>query len=99
LTAQVGKIGDEKGKGNGRVYDGTVEGLRDLCGILDSLNLTGDAQLAEFGQRAMTLIDGLNAEAIRDMTPGKRTEIAQQAAQIESDMAAFMGMSSSDLQS
>jgi hypothetical protein len=94
LGTQVGKIGDEKGKGNGRVYDGTVEGLRGLCEILDGLNLTNDAQLSEFGKRASELIDGLSAESIREMTPGKRSEIAQQAAQIESDMAAFMGVMS-----
>lgn len=92
LGTQVGKIGDSNGKGNGRVYEGTVEGLRDLCAILEGLNLTGDEQLADFGQRAAALIDGINAEAIREMTPGKRSEIAAQAAQIESDMAAFMGM-------
>lgn len=84
----VENVGDKKG----RVYDSTIEGLRDLCGILDGLNLTGDTQLADFGRRASELIDGINADAIRDMTQGKRSEIAAQAAQIESDMAAFMGV-------
>lgn len=92
LATQVGKVGDDNGKGNGRVYEGTVEGLRDMCALLDTLNLTGDPQLADFQQRAAALIEGISAGAIREMSPGKRTEIAQQAAQIESDMAAFMGV-------
>lgn len=95
IVDNVGNVGKEGKDGKvrvGAVHDSTIEGLRDLCGILDGLNLTGDEQLRTFGERASALIDGINAEAIRDMTPGKRTEIAQQAEQIASDMAAFMGV-------
>jgi hypothetical protein len=71
----------------------TIENLRDLCELLGALNITGDPQLEEFRERARTMIDGVDAQVIRDM-PEKRSDIAEQAKQIESDMAAFMGVQS-----
>lgn len=99
IAENVGNIGGEGADGKkrvGAVYDSTIEGLRDLCNILDGLNLTGDPQLTDFGARALALIDGIDAKAIRDMAPGQRVDIAQQASQIESDMAAFMGLNQSE---
>ncbi len=91
LFDYIHRIVENVGNDKGRVYDSTIEGLRDLCGVIGDLNLTDDAQLNDFRDQALALIDGINADAIRDMAPGKRSEIAARASQIESDMAAFMG--------
>jgi hypothetical protein len=91
LFDYIHRIVENVGNDKGRVYDSTIEGLRDLCGVIGDLNLTDDAQLNDFRDQALTLIDGINADAIREMAPGKRSEIAARASQIESDMAAFMG--------
>jgi hypothetical protein len=70
--------------------DSLIENLRKVLELLPSLNITNDAQLNTFCERATDLIKGIDASVVRDM-PEKRLEIAKQAAQIESDMAAFFG--------
>lgn len=84
----VERLGDPKAT----FHASTIENLRDLCEVLDGLNITGDQQLEAFRQRAFGMIDGIDAGTIRDM-PEKRRDVAEEAMRIESDMAAFMGVS------
>lgn len=94
LFDHVHRIVEKLGNPEAIFQSSTIELLRDLCEqVLPGLNLTGDAQLEEFRTRTLKMLDGVNAEVIREM-PERRSDIAAEAARIESDMAAFMGVSS-----
>lgn len=90
LFDHIHRIVEKFGNPDAIFQTSTIDGLRDLCGVLERLNITNDPQLEEFRQRACTMIEGVDAKTIREM-PEKRRDVAAEAAQIESDMAAFMG--------
>lgn len=93
LFDHVHRIVEKLGNPEAIFHSSTIELLRELCGdVLPGLNLTGDAQLEDFRTRTLQMLDGVDAEVIRDM-PEKRRDIAAEASKIESDMAAFMGVS------
>lgn len=72
--------------------DSMIEGLRELIDVLPGLNITNDDNLNDFANRAQEMLAKMgDADTLRGM-PERRKEIAAEAAQIESDMAAFMGV-------
>jgi hypothetical protein len=83
----LAKLADPKAP----VYDSYITGLRDICEILPSLNLTADPQLEELRMRAQGLI--VDAQVLRDM-PAVRADVAKRATEIQDAMAAFMGVPS-----
>lgn len=71
--------------------DTLVTGLHEICDVLPGLNITGDEALDQFRQRAVEMIDGLDPDKLRKESDTRRS-VADVASQIESDMAAFMGL-------
>jgi len=70
--------------------DSLIGNVRDLCGLLPKLNLTGDANLEAARQDVERRLAGLNPQDLRD-DKRHRAEVADQARQIQSAMAAYMG--------
>lgn len=82
LSNQVAKIAEYGKRGKDRLPKQTIEGLRELCALIPSLNLTGDQNLQGFVDRAMQELDR------PDQTP---EDAADKAQHIVDDLAAFMG--------
>lgn len=75
------------GKASGIFRDSLVENVRDLVDVLPSLNITGDAKLADITARMADLCR-YDADALRDDTAA-RQETAAKARQIADDVAAY----------
>jgi hypothetical protein len=71
--------------------DSLVMNLRELCDLLPRLNLTGDANLDAMRARIEDELASWEPEDLRKSKP-LRSEIARKAEQIQSDLAAFMGV-------
>jgi len=73
--------------------DSLVSGLDELCRLLPRLNLTSDPKLDELTAKAQGLIQGIDAQQLREV-PAIRASVAQRASEIQDAMAAFMGAAS-----
>lgn len=91
LFERIHNIVERLGDPEATFRDSLIGNLRKMLELLPSLNITNDPALNDFSERAADLIAGVDADVIRSM-PEKRAELAEQASQIESDMAAFMGV-------
>lgn len=89
LFDQVHKIVTSFADPKGKINSITINNLKELLDLIPSLNFVDDQMIEQFRKRAEALI--VDADVIREM-PERRRDIAEQAAQIESDMAAFMGV-------
>ncbi|MBC6714769.1 hypothetical protein H9Q09_01035 [Aurantimonas sp. DM33-3] len=80
-----------KGKGDrseGIFKDSLVENVRDLIGILPSLNITGDPELAAMADKLAPLA-AYDAAVLRK-DEGKRRDVAAEAAKILEDVSGFL---------
>ena len=68
-----------------------LEGLRDMCGTLRKLNLTGDANLEQALDDLEARVLVHSAETLRE-NPAVRGAAASSAAEIHARMAGFMGV-------
>ncbi len=76
------------GRSEGVFRDSLVENVRDLIGILPSLNITGDPELAAMADRLAPLA-AFDAAVLRD-DAGKRRDVAAEAQKILDDVAGFL---------
>lgn len=90
MAERLAQYEPDKGKQGNPFRDSLVENLRDVVKVLPSLNLTGNAALSGF-------IDQVNAKLTKHdpatlrINDNIRKEVAQDAAKIADDMAAFFG--------
>lgn len=66
-----------------------VENIAELCDILPSLNLTGDAELTRLIDDSKAKLTRYDADTLREDSK-LRDRVARDAKQIENDLAAFM---------
>lgn len=69
--------------------DSLVENAKELCGLLTDLNLADDPHLEDMRQQVERTLASQNPEALRSQ-PALRAEVAEQLADMERKMGAFM---------
>jgi len=62
---EVEQEGDTKVR-KPKVYEGTIEGAKEMCGLLKDFNLTGDTRLEEMRQDLLATLNDVTAKDIRD---------------------------------
>ena len=62
--AEVDADGNQKKKP--KIYEGTIEGAKELCASLSSFNLTGDARLEEMRQDLLATLNDISAKDLRE---------------------------------
>ncbi|MEW5891081.1 MAG: hypothetical protein ACOZCP_19325 [Pseudomonadota bacterium] len=87
----VSRMTVQLSKPSGRIHDSLVENVREIVELLPSLNFTGDSKLAELCEQAAAKLASQDAEELRQ-SMGTRMTVAQQAADIQAQMAAYMGI-------
>lgn len=75
----TGRLSDAEAK----FKSSTVEGLRDLLVLLPGWDITGDARVAEVVGDISQMLDGVNAETLRDNVNTRASVAAQGAAVME----------------
>ena len=70
--------------------DSLVSNVRDLCGVMEKMNVGGDAKLDEMTKRIQKDLGELDAAALRD-DPKMRSKIATTADDILKKMAGYLG--------
>lgn len=78
---------------NAKFRDSLVENIREVCGILPRLNITDDANLEAMRVSIEQALTGKDADSLRTNI-NERTSTAKALSDIESKMAAFMGVAS-----
>jgi hypothetical protein len=79
------------GKIQGAFRDTLVSNLVDIVDLLPALNLTGDRKLSDLTQQMKDRLTGYTAQALRENFTTRR-DVATAAADIASQMAAYMGV-------
>lgn len=57
---------DGKQKKKPKIYEGTIEGAKELCSMLKDFNLTGDRQLEEMRQDLLATLNDITAKDLRE---------------------------------
>lgn len=86
----VSRMSARLGDPDGKFKNSLVGNIRELCDLLPSLNLTGDVELTRLVGDVKKKLTVNEAEDLRD-DPTLRKKVADDARQIEHDLAAFMG--------
>lgn len=86
----VSRMSARLGDPDGKFKNSLVGNIRELCDLLPSLNLTGDVELTRLVGDVKKKLTANEAEDLRD-DPTLRKKVADDARQIEHDLAAFMG--------
>ena len=73
------------------VREQTLKSLREMLGLLDRLNVSGNERLEQLRQQALARIGSLSAKDLKESPEEKKATLAAQAKQIEDSMAEFMG--------
>lgn len=90
LHEVVARMAARLGDSSSKFKNSLVGNVRELCDLLPSLNLTGDADLTRLLSDVKGKLTTFEAEDLRDDS-GLRRKVAQDARQIEHDLSAFMG--------
>ena len=90
LYSQVKLMSERLGNLDGRLYDSLFDNTLELCSILPRLNFADDPELETMRQEVEAKLVGLNKEAIKSDRV-LRQSVADEASEIASRMAAFMG--------
>jgi len=92
LDACVGKMNERLSDEDAIFRNSLVGNLRDLVDVLSRLNVTGDADLEAMRRRVEKELTTVEPDTLREDAK-VRADIAQKAAEIQKDMAAFFGES------
>ncbi|MFY9327092.1 MAG: hypothetical protein WAO76_03605 [Georgfuchsia sp.] len=87
----VVKLTERLSQPKARIRDELIANTQELVTLLPKLNFTGDTKLAEFCELTASRLASQNAEDLRSST-GHRISVAKQAAEIQLQMAAYMGI-------
>lgn len=90
MAAKLAEFKPASGKGDkaqGIFRDSLVENVRELVAVLPSLNITGDAKLAELTERMRDLCQA-DADVLREHAD-VRKDVADKAAAIAADVSAY----------
>lgn len=90
LYQAVSHMADRLSDADAVFRDSLVGNVRELCALLPKLNLTDDPELERMRRAVESRLAGANPQDLRD-DPRTRATVAQQARDIQSAMAAFMG--------
>lgn len=87
----VSRMTEQLSKPKPRIHDSLVENMREIVELLPSLNFTGDQKLTDLCGQAATKLGNQSTEELRTCH-GARMTAAKEAADIQAQMAAYMGI-------